>query len=54
MDGAVVVVRPFGRHKVGELIAGAGAIREALSGEYASHVVVTQTAAAPGTTQQEG
>jgi hypothetical protein len=39
MSGALVVVRPFGPHKVGDLITSTALMRAALSGEHARDVV---------------
>jgi hypothetical protein len=53
VDGALVVVRPFGRHKVGDVIASPGAIRDALAGEHAGDVVMTAGAVVSGPKPQE-
>ena len=42
MSGVLVVVHPFGRHKVGDVIGELSEIRESLLGEHASYVVRTQ------------
>ena len=42
MSGVLVVVHPFGRHKVGDVIGDTGEMRDCLRGEHASHVVPTQ------------
>jgi hypothetical protein len=39
MDAVLIVVRPFGGHAVGDVIADAGAMRDALKGEHARDVV---------------
>ncbi|MEJ0047584.1 MAG: hypothetical protein WDN04_16750 [Rhodospirillales bacterium] len=39
MDAVLIVVRPFGGHGVGDVIADAGQMREALAGEHARDVV---------------
>jgi hypothetical protein len=42
MSGALVVVRPFGPHKVGDLITATASMRAALAGEHARDVVTIQ------------
>jgi len=50
LEAVLVVVRPFGAHRVGDLIGDVQAMREVLSGEHAHDVV---RAAAPVAAQQE-
>jgi hypothetical protein len=47
MTGALVVVRPFGSHKVGDLITATALMRSALAGEHARDVVTIQFPALP-------
>ncbi len=54
MNGALVVVRPFGRYKIGDLITGTGPMREVLLGEHARSVVQTHLPAQPAPHPQEG
>ena len=54
MSGVLVVVHPFGRHKVGDVIGDAGEMRDALRGEHANHVVPTQIVVPAGTKTREG
>jgi hypothetical protein len=42
MSGALVVVRPFGPHKIGDLITTVASMRSALSGEHARDVVAIE------------
>jgi hypothetical protein len=39
MDAIVIVVRPFGTHAIGDVIADPGEMRDALNGEHARDVV---------------
>jgi hypothetical protein len=39
MGGALVVVRPFGRFKIGAIIADPALIKATLAGEHAHYVV---------------
>ncbi len=50
LEAVLVVVQPFGGHRVGDLVGDAHIMREILSGEHAHHVVRT---AAPVSAEQE-
>ncbi len=53
MSGVLVVVHPFGRHKLGDVIGDASEMRDCLRGERAACVVATQiTASAPAKTKE--
>jgi len=54
MSGALVVVRPFGRHKIGDVIADGDIIRAVSWRVHAADVVRTQLPAGPAVTSQEG
>ena len=54
MSGVLVVVHPFGRHKVGDVIGDAGEMRDCLRGEHAAHVVTTQIEAPARGKTKEG
>jgi hypothetical protein len=47
MSGALVVVRPFGRYKQGDLIIDTKTMRETLAGENARSVVATHLPSQP-------
>ncbi len=54
MSGVLVVVHPFGRHKLGDVIGDAGEMRDCLRGEHAAYVVATQIAATASNQRKEG
>jgi len=53
MEAVLIVVRPFGSHGVGDVIAEPGQMREALRGEHARDVVRVATATKPVPKQRE-
>ena len=54
MSGVLIVVRPFGRHQVGDMISDPSEIRDSLRGEHAGNVVATQISASAGSTTKKG
>jgi hypothetical protein len=53
MDAVLIVVRPFGGHGVGDVIADAGQMRDALGGEHARDVVRVAVPTKPVQHQRE-
>jgi hypothetical protein len=54
MSGALVVVRPFGPHKVGDVITATASMRSALNGEHARDVVTIHFPAPASPRVKEG